>query len=94
VTPSELARFKRFCAEILDLRLEPFEVKIANEVFSDRRETLVVLPRGNGKSTALCITSTAIPTGNWISNTVPLCRLPPIRREYTADRDLQTRPPV
>jgi hypothetical protein len=53
VTPSELARFKRFCAEILDLRLEPFQVKIAHEVFSDRRETLVLLPRGNGKSTLL-----------------------------------------
>jgi hypothetical protein len=53
VTPSELAGFKRFCAEILDLRLEPFQVKIAHEVFSDRRETLVLLPRGNGKSTLL-----------------------------------------
>ena len=30
---TELARFRRFCAEILDLRIEPFQVKIAREVF-------------------------------------------------------------
>lgn len=47
------ARFKRFCEELLDLRLEPFQVEIAAEVFSPRRECLILLPRGNGKSTLL-----------------------------------------
>ena len=53
MTASELAGFKRFCAEILDLRLEPFQVKMAREVFSDRRECLILLARGNGKTTLL-----------------------------------------
>jgi phage terminase large subunit-like protein len=50
---TELSRFKRFYTEILGLRLEPFQVKIAKEVFSNRRECLILLPRGNGKSTLL-----------------------------------------
>ena len=41
---SERARFTRFCAEILDLRLEKFQGRIAAEVFSDRREALILLP--------------------------------------------------
>jgi integrase len=50
---TEIARFKRFCAEVLELELEAFQVKIAKEVFSPRRECLILLPRGNGKSTLL-----------------------------------------
>jgi hypothetical protein len=50
---TELARFRRFCAEVLELELEDFQVKIAREVFSARRECLILLPRGNGKSTLL-----------------------------------------
>lgn len=50
---AELARFKRFCSEILDLHLEPFQIRIVREVFSDRREALILLARGNGKSTLL-----------------------------------------
>lgn len=50
---AELARFKRFCGELLALDLEPFQEKIIREVFSDRRECLILLPRGNGKSTLL-----------------------------------------
>ena len=50
---SELGRFKRFCSEVLELRLEPFQVEITREVFSPRRECLILLPRGNGKSTLL-----------------------------------------
>jgi phage terminase large subunit-like protein len=50
---TELARLKRFCSAILDLRLEPFQEQITAEVFSDRREALILLPRGNGKSTLL-----------------------------------------
>jgi phage terminase large subunit-like protein len=50
---SEIARFQRFCTEVLDLDLENFQLKIAREVFSPRRECLILLPRGNGKSTLL-----------------------------------------
>jgi terminase large subunit-like protein len=50
---NELQRFTRFCAEILGLKLEPFQERIVSEVFSDRREALILLPRGNGKSTLL-----------------------------------------
>ena len=50
---TQLGRFRRFCGDVLDLDLEPFQVRISREVFSDRRETLVLLPRGNGKSTLL-----------------------------------------
>ncbi|MCB0865495.1 MAG: terminase family protein [Solirubrobacterales bacterium] len=50
---TELQRFKRFCTEILGLDLEPFQLRIIREVFSDRRECLILLPRGNGKSTLL-----------------------------------------
>jgi phage terminase large subunit-like protein len=39
----------RFCA----LRREPFQRELAAEVFSDRRELLVLLPRGNGKTTLM-----------------------------------------
>jgi phage terminase large subunit-like protein len=50
---TELHRFRRFAEGWLDLRVEPFQVQIVREVFSERRETLVLLPRGNGKSTLL-----------------------------------------
>jgi len=44
--------FLRF-AEAVGLRLEPFQRKIARTLFAGQRETLVLLPRGNGKSTLL-----------------------------------------
>src|SRR3954453_1573008 len=50
---TELARFRRFCDQILDLGLEDFQVDIAREVFLPRRETVILVPRGNGKSTLL-----------------------------------------
>jgi hypothetical protein len=50
---TEFPRFERFCGEVLDLDLEPFQVKIAEEVFSSRRECVILLLRGNGKSTLL-----------------------------------------
>ena len=50
---TEPQRFKRFCDEILGLKLEPFQERIVRDVFSARRETLILLPRGNGKSTLL-----------------------------------------
>lgn len=50
---SELDRFARFFEEVLGLDLEPFQRRIAREVFSSRREALILLPRGNGKSTLL-----------------------------------------
>lgn len=40
-------------AEAVGLRLEPFQRKIARTLFAGQRETLVLLPRGNGKSTLL-----------------------------------------
>jgi phage terminase large subunit-like protein len=49
---SELARFRRFF-ELLGYEFEPFQELIAAEVFSERRECLCLLPRGNGKSTLL-----------------------------------------
>ena len=50
---SELATFARFCGEILGLWLEPFQTEIGQEVFSPRRETVVLISRGNGKSSLL-----------------------------------------
>ena len=47
--PAAAGRFQAFCA-LVRLELEPFQRELA-EVFSGRRETLILLPRGNGKST-------------------------------------------
>jgi phage terminase large subunit-like protein len=44
--------FLRF-AEAVELDLEPFQRKIARGFFSDQRELLVLLPRGNGKTTLM-----------------------------------------
>jgi phage terminase large subunit-like protein len=49
---SQVDRFSAFCAH-LGLKLEPFQRLIVGELFADRRETLVLLPRGNGKTTLL-----------------------------------------
>ncbi len=49
--PSSADRFARFAERYCGLRLEPFQHEIVREVFSDRRELLVLLPRGNGKTT-------------------------------------------
>ena len=53
VKVSELARFKRFCSEMLDLQLEPFQIKVMQAVLSDRREVVISQPRGAGKTTLL-----------------------------------------
>ena len=47
-----LERFERFCGR-LGLELEPFQKRICREVFAGRRELLILLPRGNGKTTLL-----------------------------------------
>jgi hypothetical protein len=44
---TQLAPFKRFCSEILELELERFQERIVKEVLSPRREALILLPRGN-----------------------------------------------
>jgi phage terminase large subunit-like protein len=44
--------FERFCAAV-GLGLEPFQREIVAEVFSPRRELLVLLARGNGKSSLM-----------------------------------------
>ncbi len=49
---SQVARFERFC-DLIGLDLEGFQLKIVAEAFSSRRETLVLIPRGNGKTTLL-----------------------------------------
>lgn len=49
---SEVERFKKFC-KLIDLKLEPFQHLIVQELLSGRRESLVLLPRGNGKSTLI-----------------------------------------
>ena len=48
---SSADRFALFAERFCGLRLEPFQHEIAREVFSDRRELLVMLPRGCGKTT-------------------------------------------
>src|SRR5215216_1974279 len=48
---SSADRFERFAARFCGLRLEPFQRVIVREVFADRRELLVLLPRGQGKTT-------------------------------------------
>jgi phage terminase large subunit-like protein len=50
--PPTLAKFKVFCG-VVGLRLEPFQEQIVEALFQPRRETLVLLPRGNGKTTLL-----------------------------------------
>ena len=47
---AELQRFQRFCG-LIGLPLEPFQEQIAAEAFADARELLVLIPRGNGKTT-------------------------------------------
>lgn len=45
-----MAGFERFCKRI-GLELEPFQRKIARLIFAGVRELVVLLPRGNGKTT-------------------------------------------
>jgi len=54
VATTETDRFAEFFA-LLDLEfdLEPFQRTIVDEVFSARRETVALRPRGNGKSSLL-----------------------------------------
>lgn len=48
---SASASFARFCNGYLGLKLEPFQLKIIRELLdANRRELLVLMPRGNGKS--------------------------------------------
>lgn len=49
---TEVDRFERFF-RLLGQTLEPFQRLIVGEIFSQRREALVLLPRGNGKTTLL-----------------------------------------
>ena len=52
-----LAEFHAFC-DTIGLRLEAWQDLILEEVFGPRRELLVTMPRGNGKTTlaaALCV---------------------------------------
>ena len=49
---NDVERFARFFA-MLGYELEPFQREIVTECFSPRRETLVLIPRANGKSTLL-----------------------------------------
>jgi phage terminase large subunit-like protein len=52
VATSETERFEGFF-KMLGHTLEPFQRLIVEEVFGERRETLVLIPRGNGKSTLM-----------------------------------------
>ena len=49
---SEVDRFAAFF-RTLGHELEPFQRLIVEEIFSERREALILIPRGNGKSTLL-----------------------------------------
>src|SRR4051794_30220478 len=46
----QLDRFRAFC-KLVGLTIEPFQALILLEVFDGRRELLVLIPRGNGKTT-------------------------------------------
>jgi phage terminase large subunit-like protein len=50
---SSAERFALFAERYCALRLEPFQRRIVADMFSDRRELLVLLPRGNGKTTLM-----------------------------------------
>jgi phage terminase large subunit-like protein len=50
---SSADRFVAFAGRFCGLNLEPFQRVIAEEVFSGRRELLVTMPRGNGKTSLL-----------------------------------------
>jgi phage terminase large subunit-like protein len=53
--PPELERFARFCSKLRlagkPFVLEPFQRRILRDYFSGTRQTLVILPKKNGKST-------------------------------------------
>lgn len=49
-SPPSLARFEGFCRYV-GLELEDFQRLVLTEFFAGRRELLVMLPRGNGKTT-------------------------------------------
>jgi phage terminase large subunit-like protein len=51
--PSAADKFTVFAERYCGLRLEPFQHDIVREVFSDRRELLILLPRGAGKTTLM-----------------------------------------
>jgi phage terminase large subunit-like protein len=46
-----LERFERFCRAACGFELEDFQRRIMREVFDGRRSLLVLIPRGNGKTT-------------------------------------------
>jgi phage terminase large subunit-like protein len=50
---SSADRFCLFAERYCALKIEQFQRLIAEEAFSDRRELLVLLPRGNGKTTLM-----------------------------------------
>jgi phage terminase large subunit-like protein len=45
-------QFADFC-KLVGLKLEPFQKRIVADLYSERREALVLIPRGNGKTTLL-----------------------------------------
>lgn len=57
--PSELEQFSKFCAGTLTLEdgrplaLEPFQHRMLGDLFDGVRETLILIPKKNGKSTIL-----------------------------------------
>jgi phage terminase large subunit-like protein len=56
MTKSSADRFADFAGR-LGVKIEPFQRQIVKELFAGRRETLILLPRGNGKSTLLAALS-------------------------------------
>lgn len=56
--PAELEAFRRFCGALIlesgaRMRLEPFQAALLADYFAGTTETLVLLPKKNGKSTLL-----------------------------------------
>jgi hypothetical protein len=51
-SPDAPKRFGQFCSP-LGLKLEGFQEKIVSDLFARRRESLILIPRGNGKTTLL-----------------------------------------
>ncbi len=58
--PAELETFERFCSQIVlpdgkAMKLEPFQQQLLTDYFDGVRETLILIPKKNGKSSLLAV---------------------------------------
>ena len=52
----KVEKFVKFGA-LVGINVEPFQERIVREIFSGREEVVVLLPRGNGKTTLMALVS-------------------------------------